>query len=663
MPRGLVALVVALSYGTTWADALGEREIVITPQDVLKAPLVLGLPKVEVDKEGPFLCGAVERGPGVLAFIPLKIEGASELTLTPHFEVRNPFGDRHDWVALDISFDGANYKPLAWLSGKRGVKQPKLVYKKSHKVECRGMKRLFLRLRISPWWYREFPRFRGLRVAAHPEGAKVEVDREWKKEDFFKVFRKAREPLRKKPAPHVLYHCGSPLFGLLAWDLIREESVDGYVMIEGWWDGFEDVLRTYEAMGVPFFYAQPHGLLKRRGTKEALDLAERILEIAPTSCQGFRIGEAWNADVVMKAPDFFYGLLELAKSKGKKVTWEEHGRDGSYGLGWWGWCLEHPEIFAKVVNRRYHDTLIVMHENNDPRSQMPNLGLVLGVWLQGLVDEWGASVQTWWWHDVGYGGLHECPPELIARMMLLYLSLGATWFEIEPMGMFMTADERGLPTRSKQWEGFETVYRLLSEGKMRIPKKGEVLSISPIGFVLREGKSGYSIFDPQPWLKKLPPVYAPRRLYSVERFGEELIPVTKYGFLPLFAPHAPVPRGFKAIETDGRRMVFGDEEIDLKRMEEVVAWETREMPFTSPNACVVAWREGEGYKLLLLHPEEKEPKEMKALVGQRIVKGILVLRDELTGEEFKAIGGVANIPLSGRRTFRLLSVRATHASR
>lgn len=654
--RRLIAVAIVLSSSAARPAVLSGEEIIITPRDVLKAPLVLGLPKVEVDKEGPFLCGAVGRGPGVIAFIRLKVEGASELTLTPHLEVRNPFGDRHDWVALDISFDGANYKPLAWLSGKGGKKQPKLIYKRSHKVECRGRERLFLRLRIGPWWYKDFPRFRGLRLEAHPEGAKVEVEKGWKKEDFFEVFRRARNPLRKKPAPHVLYACGSSLFGLLAWDLIREEPVDGYVMIGGWWEGFEDVLRTYEALGVRFFYAQPQGLLKGRGTKEALGLLKRVLEIAPTGCHGFRVGEAWNGDWVMKAPDLFYGLLELARAKGKKVTWDEHGRDGGHGLGWWGWCLEHPGVFAQVVDKKYRGTLIVMHENNDPRSHQPNLGLVLGVWLQDLVGEWGASVQTWWWKDVGYGPLAECPPELITRMMLLYFSLGASWFEIEPTGMFLAGDERGLPVRSKQWRGLQTAYRALSEGKMGIPEKDEVLSLSPIAFRLRKGRSSYSIFDPLPWLKKLPPVYAPRTLYSEQTFAEELLPVTRYGFLPLFVPYAPTPKGFKVIETEGRKMTFGGEEIDLNRMEEVVARQTRGMPFTSPNACVVAWREGKGYKVLVLHPEEKEPKEMKALVGERGKTGIIVLKDVETGEEFKARGGVANVLLSREKTFRILAV-------
>jgi len=101
------------------------------------------------------------------------------------------------------------------------------------------------------------------------------------------------------------------------------------------------------------------------------------------------VGEAWNGDEVMKWPKFFRSLLEMAEGEGKKVVWYEHGRDGSYGLGWWGWCMERPEIFAEVFDRRFREVLVPMHENNDLRSQMPNLGMVLGVWLQGLGREWG----------------------------------------------------------------------------------------------------------------------------------------------------------------------------------------------------------------------------------------------------------------------------------
>jgi len=196
--------------------------IAITPEEVLKAPLALGRSWVKVgeDGEGPYLCGSSDRGPGFLAFIP-------------HFEVRNPFGDRHDWVALDISPDGARYEPLAWLSGAVGRKQPRLVYRREHRVKCQGRERIFLRLRIGPWWYRDFPRFRGIEVKALPEGTKVGVDKGWTKEEFFSAFRRGRRPDPGKPAPHVLY-LTNPLLGLLLRDLVSEEQVDGCLLFSGW---------------------------------------------------------------------------------------------------------------------------------------------------------------------------------------------------------------------------------------------------------------------------------------------------------------------------------------------------------------------------------------------------------------------------------------------
>jgi len=189
---------------------------------------------------------------------------------------------------------------------------------------------------------------------------------------------------------------------------------------------------------------------------------------------------------------------------------------------------------------------------------------------------------------------------------------------------------------------------------LRIPKKEEVASIAPIGFRLTKGESDYSFFDPQPWLKVLPPTYAPRRLYKEETFAEELIPITRYGFLPLFAPHPPIPRGFKAFKTDGKKLEFEGKEVDIEGMEGVVARETEGMPFASPNSCLVARREGKGYKILLLHPEERGPEDVEAFLVQRVAKGGLALRDIFTGERFQAGGGAAKVPLSGRQTFRIL---------
>ncbi len=395
-----------------------------------------------------------------------------------------------------------------------------------------------------------------------------------------------------------------------------------------------DLARTYEAMGIRFFVRT-----------QSIEVLDAIFKAAPRTCGGYCFGEAWNNDSFMKDPDFHLSVLEAARRQGKKVVWYEHGRDGSYGLGWGGWLLQHPDLFSKVFAPRFRDTLVPLHENNDPRAEMANLGLVLGVWLQGVSREWGASVQTWYWNDAGFGVCETCPPELITRMILEDLSLGATWIEIEPPSMFVDEDDSGLPRRTPQWAGIEEAYKLVAEGKARIPRQSDVASFCTMGFVLRPGKSDWSIFDPQPWLWPTPRSYAAKYLYGVQRYTDELIPVTRDGIAPLFTPDAPVPDGFTAIDTDGMKLA-----VSMAEMAER-AHESRPL-FTSPNACVLAWREGRGYRVCLLHPRESGPGNMRAII--EAPPDVSVLRDLQTGEAFHVIGGTAGVPLSAERTYRIL---------
>jgi len=639
------------------AASAGGASLTLSAHDVASAPLVIGKAGVERDEEGAFLCGAAPRGSGFLAFLALRVEKATRLTITPCMEIANPFGDRADWVGVDLSFDGVNYKPLAAVKGHRGKKREFVRFCEPLTVPCEGKARLFVRVRIGPWWYPKFPRFRWLRLDTESERARLAIDKGWTGDDFLTAFRNARTAQEPKPAPHMIYLCG-PVEAILLWERhMKHDPIDAIVglagvSIRGWTEGeIVRLAQVFEAMGIPF--------MLRAGAPGAVDtsseVANKVFSAAPTTCRGLFVGEVWNSDIAYQEYDYFLRLVEVANKRGKKFVWFEHGRDGRHGLGFWGWCMDQPRMFAGVFDRRFHKTLIPMHENNDPRSQMANLGIVMGAWLQGLVEEWGASVQNWWWNDAGYGRCSTCPPELITRMMALYLALGATWFEIEDSGMFLAWDEQGLPTRSTQWSGFLRAYRLLGNGWLRIPSKHDAISFPPVGFVLRKGESGRSCFDPHPWQPVVPSSYIPSRLYCVSNYRDELLPLTPCGFVPLFTPHAEVPKGFFPIETDGRRFWANDAEIDFSKALALVEKNSASLPFISHDACLVAWREKNGFKLLLLHPREKEPTSLTAHVEVRT--DARALKDVQSREEFEVVAGVASVPLSRETTMRILVTR------
>ncbi len=388
-----------------------------------------------------------------------------------------------------------------------------------------------------------------------------------------------------------------------------------------------------------------------------LSTCEKVFKIAPRTCKGVYLSEPLNAGHGWNYLNDLISFRNLCREYKRKMVWAEHSRDGTKGMGWWGFSMVDTDGWAKLFNKDYSDVIVPLHETNDPRAETLNLGACLGMWLGGLAKEWGFSAQDWWWRDAGYGPIQTCPPDVIFRMCLQAASLGATYIQFEHMQMIWEWGTWSLaPIYKKGIKPFIELYR---SGKIRIPSRDEILSFSPIAIKLLNQK-GLALFESAPWLKETPESYIPRYFYNERIYQDGLIPETPYGILVLFPTNASVPRGrfSHVLESDGSQIYYEGKSYSHPESRSLILSlaEKSPLPLKVGKAYGVLTRVSRGKFLLwLINSVEKEPPKVE--ISLRLFLGYkeYSLYDRETGEMIgKAKDGEnVKIPLA---TYRLIEV-------
>lgn len=372
-----------------------------------------------------------------------------------------------------------------------------------------------------------------------------------------------------------------------------------------------------------------------------LSTAEEVLKVAPSTCKGFYISETLNSGQGWNYWSELISFRNLCKEYGRKLVWSEHSRDGSRGMGWWGYALCNKEEWESMFSLDYADVIVPLHETNDPRVTMVNMGTCLGMWLGGLAEEWGFSSQDWWWNDAGYGPIETCPPELIYRMCLEAASLGSVYYQFEHMQMIWEWGSWSLAPIYK--EGIRPFIELYKDGKIVIPDKQDILSLCPVALRLTEASrfSDFSILDSRPILENTPETYIPNYLYHEKQYVDGLIPETPFGILVCFPGNADMgslPDFNKVLDSDGSGIFYEDEYLSPSETKQALLTLVKEGKATMPLQVegaygVVTQLEQGRYLLWLLNSKEKYTKDMYANVRLSFPEGSLFsFHDRITGE-------------------------------
>lgn len=417
-----------------------------------------------------------------------------------------------------------------------------------------------------------------------------------------------------------------------------------------------EIAKGCEELGIDFFLqvAGPTPPLINIST------CEEVFKSAPKHCKGIYLSEPLNAGFGWKYLTDLITFRNLCKKYNRKMVWAEHSRDGTQGMGWWGFSMGNVEGWEKMFSKDYADVIVPLHETNDPRVETLNMGACLGMWLGGLVREWGFSVQDWWWNDAGYGPIDTCPPDVIFRMCLEAASLGATYLEFEHMQMIW---EWGTWSLARNYrEGIKPFLELYKRGKIKIPQKDEILSFSGVAIKLLRQGNEIPLLDSCPWLKQTPEFYIPNYFYGEKDYRDGLVPNTPYGILVLFPTNASPPeeRFPYILNCDGAQSYYEGKPFSPSATKSLILSlvEKKPMPLKVDNAYGILTKIGrKEFLIWLINSVEKEP--AKSNVVFRLSLGLkkYLLYDRESG---KLVGeGRENEKISIEiSNYKLIEVRA-----
>jgi hypothetical protein len=122
-------------------------------------------------------------------------------------------------------------------------------------------------------------------------------------------------------------------------------------------------------------------------------------------------------------------ILEFCRANNLKLFWTE-------------WKTDYPpnvETFTAIqtIIKGYEDTVTVSFSTNSQDLQ-PIDGFL---YLNGMFNHWGASIQAWYWTTHGTSDLQNMPASLLLEHALSAKSLGAEIIEFEPYWYFFDNGE------------------------------------------------------------------------------------------------------------------------------------------------------------------------------------------------------------------------------
>ncbi len=127
--------------------------------------------------------------------------------------------------------------------------------------------------------------------------------------------------------------------------------------------------------------------------------------------------------------------------------------------------IAHMELWDQMLSGQYHDIFIPGMEETTDKSMELSIASRMGYWLSGAVDSWGARCAR---DNTSFDRLrqhsHQMLPNHFLRQMIYSLASGATYtnnFSVDQDYM------------SFYWE-------LIAKGALYIPKRNELLSLSPV---------------------------------------------------------------------------------------------------------------------------------------------------------------------------------------
>lgn len=116
----------------------------------------------------------------------------------------------------------------------------------------------------------------------------------------------------------------------------------------------------------------------------------------------------------------FERALKLGEQYGKSVVWS----DASWRQMIYVKAITDTAFFRGI--QRYKDHLIIQNKLNFPMTPLMDQTTIMGMWLTGMIDQWGAQAEGWFYHPWRDRGTF--PPAMYGQNILTNVSGGAVMF-------------------------------------------------------------------------------------------------------------------------------------------------------------------------------------------------------------------------------------------
>ena len=435
-----------------------------------------------------------------------------------------------------------------------------------------------------------------------------------------------------------------------------------------------EILKTvqlYESLKIPFYV-----LVGKQCTFYMhLDTMEMILKAAPLFCRGFIV----NEDDYSRKRIFrrFHEKIEkimdmLLRHGNKKLIMDEY-------MDYWAKVPTKPAIGKALFNKKYKDVLVPMYKSNRFVAPEQNMGMIMGLWKAGIVEEWGlcANDDLWKWESI----FMNPPNDVILRMEVMGASLGATYFRIEANREFIEQKGGAWVVEEGAKRHRDLFHTLVRKGIVRSVSDRRQVVISPILLQADYDKTLWPQEDESPdtyWqnvysrkgllsynfpLQVVREDYVPAYIYDMEHSYDGLFPKTPYGFVGIVPgwlnptniqgmnDYLRINGGF-VFKKDGSRYagdrVQGAVVGALQKHAEV-------LPFRASGVFMAINEFEDGYTVYLMDPGHLEVQDIDIeLVMNLPVKNPKII-DAISGEILKCKEKKVDIRIPAG-TFRILRV-------
>jgi len=385
--------------------------------------------------------------------------------------------------------------------------------------------------------------------------------------------------------------------------------------------------RLFEKAGIPFGYFATHGgqvWITREAIRRSKEAAPRMFRFLYIAENLETLYSPLYKDVLKWTDE----ALDFCTAHGMKMIFKE-----KHDV--WGLLPSDPEVFNVLFSPEHRETTVPIWSTNQPYQPEIQLGGMLGLKSAGLCREFGMSTQYWNWHEWGryprgirdVSPTYVCPADIILRLELMGVALGATWVHVEGGQTYLESDPREgvVPLANRHRElVYEMVRKnLLVPGALPVNvNRATVVRTFHPG--LEAGKEqgrrvAYPYYERNTEALRrgfIPARYLfepyaeeafPRLAYAEDWNVRSCFPRTPYGWIPVLPPMAEVPAGAFAIETDGERVRLSGRWRDAVAAAPDVIRALRQganaIPLEAPGVCLVLQHNAEEkYTALLLDP-------------------------------------------------------------